>query len=158
MSENKVLATVNGKEITEKDLDFYLNSFDPQAAARLRTPEGRKSLLQELVNQELVYLHAKEKGMDEEAEYKLELEKIKTGFLKEYALRKLLDSVKINDEEALAFYNQNISLFASSASVKASHILVDNLTDADRIHAEIMGGLSFESAAEKYSEIGRAHV
>ena len=45
MNLNKVLATVNGKEITEKDLNFYLSNFDPQTAARLNTPEGKKNLV-----------------------------------------------------------------------------------------------------------------
>ncbi len=52
MSENKVLATVNGKEITDKEVYNFLNQLAPQTAAQFNTPEGINKLATELVNQE----------------------------------------------------------------------------------------------------------
>ncbi len=40
MSENKVLATVNGKDITSQDVYQFLNQLDPQTAAQFNSPEG----------------------------------------------------------------------------------------------------------------------
>ena len=50
MNETKILATVNGKEITDKDVYSFLNQLAPQTAAQFSTPDGINQLANELVN------------------------------------------------------------------------------------------------------------
>lgn len=52
--ENKVLAVVNGREITEMDVQKTLQGLG-QAAMNYQGPEGQKKLVDELVNQELFF-------------------------------------------------------------------------------------------------------
>ena len=84
MDENKVLATVNGKDITEQDAYDFLNKLSPQVAFQFRSPEGIKNLINELVNQELFYLNAIENGLDKEKDFIKDLEKIKKQVLIQY--------------------------------------------------------------------------
>ena len=42
MNRNTVLATVNGKEITEQDVYAFLSELDPQIAAQFNSPDGIK--------------------------------------------------------------------------------------------------------------------
>ena len=58
--ERKVLATVGEKEITNYDVESALTSLDPYQAMHFGTEEGKKQLLEDLVNQELFYMEAKE--------------------------------------------------------------------------------------------------
>ncbi|NLJ97768.1 MAG: peptidylprolyl isomerase, partial [Tissierellia bacterium] len=58
MEQNKVLATVNGKEISSNSVYAFINQMAPQTAAQFRSPEGMKKIANELVNQELLYLEA----------------------------------------------------------------------------------------------------
>ncbi len=58
MNGTKVLANVNGKEITDQDVYVFLNQLNPQIAAQFRTPEGINKIADELINQELLYLDA----------------------------------------------------------------------------------------------------
>ncbi|HDK5767629.1 TPA: peptidylprolyl isomerase, partial [Clostridioides difficile] len=51
--EKKVLATVGEKEITNIDIENALKSLDPYQAMQFKTEEGKKHLLNDLVNQEL---------------------------------------------------------------------------------------------------------
>lgn len=151
MSENKVLATVNGKDITSQDVYHFLNQLDPQTAAQFKSPEGISQITNELVNQELLYLEALKNGLDEEENYKKELERVKAGVLKQYAINKLFSGITISEEEITQFYDKNKQYFQKPETARASHILVDDEQKADEILNEIENGLSFEEAATKYS-------
>lgn len=151
MSENKVLATVNGKEITDKEVYNFLNQLAPQTAAQFNTPEGINKLATELVNQELLYLEAVEDGLDKEENFKSQLESVKENVLKQYAINKLFENISVSEEEIQNFYNENKEYFKTPESARASHVLVDDEEKAKEILEEINNGLSFEDAATKYS-------
>lgn len=151
MNETKVLASVNGKDITDKEVFAFLNQLGPQTAAQFSSPEGIKKVADELVNQELLYLEAIERGLDQEEIFKKELEKIKESFLKQYAINKLLSNVNVMQDEIEDFYNKHKEYFQTPEMVRASHILVSNEDSASEIYDEIKNGLSFEEAARKYS-------
>ena len=58
MSDNKVLARVEGREITENDVNRLVRSLGPQRAAQFNSPDGKSQLVEELINQELFYVDA----------------------------------------------------------------------------------------------------
>lgn len=151
MNNKKVLATVNGREVLEQDVDMLLRSLDPQRAAQFHSPEGRAQLLEELISQELFYLDAIKTGLDKDQEFISELEKTKEQVLKQFAIHKVLKDVKVNEEETLSYYEKNKNQFVEGESVRASHILIDDEDKAKEAAQEIKAGLSFEEAAQKYS-------
>ncbi|NLJ78870.1 MAG: peptidylprolyl isomerase [Tissierellia bacterium] len=151
MGKDKVLATVNNKDITEQDVHVFLNQLDPQTAGQFRTPEGINKIANELINQELLYLEALENELDKEEGFIAELEKIKMATLKQYAINKLFSNIVVSEEEVNNFYDENKQHFQKPESARASHILVDTKGKANRILDEIDNGLSFEEAASKYS-------
>lgn len=152
MNENKVLAVVNGKEITEQDVQILLRSLDQQRAMQFYSPEGQKRLLEELINQELFYVDAVETNLEEDEAFKAEVEMAKANILKQYALRKLLNAVSVTEEEIVNYYNENKEMFKEPESARASHILVPTEEEINNIAKEIKEGLSFEDAAKKYSK------
>lgn len=152
MKENKVLATVNGKEITENELEMFLQNLAPQVAAQFSGEEGRKKLLQELVNQELFYLDAIENNLDKDEDFVNELEAVKISLLKQYAVAKTLNGITATEEEIQEFYNKYKDTFRKPESLRASHILVDDEEAALNIISEIKDGLEFSEAAKKYSK------
>lgn len=151
MKENKVLATVNGKDITEQDVYDFLKQLPPQTATQFSTPEGMSRITAELVNQELMYLDAIENGLNEEEDFIRQLEKVKESILKQYAINKLLSDVKVTEEEMLEFYNSEKENFVEPEKIRASHILVETEEKAKEILEEINNGLSFEEAAKEHS-------
>ncbi len=152
MSENKVLAKVDGRPITEEFLNSVLQGMGPQRAAQFNSEEGKKSLVNDLVNEELFYLGAKKAGVENDPQFQIELEHVKANLLKQFALKKLIDDIKVEDAEVENFYNENKNQFETPASVKASHILVDTEEEANEVKTELDNGLSFGEAANKYSK------
>ncbi|KXZ40666.1 peptidyl-prolyl cis-trans isomerase C [Alkalithermobacter thermoalcaliphilus JW-YL-7 = DSM 7308] len=149
--ENIVLAKVGNKQITKDDFEFFKKGLNPQVLMQFNSEEGQKRLLQELVNQELFYLDAIDNKLNEDPEYIKEIERIKAGFLKQYAINKVVMNVTVTNEELKTYYEENKDLFKSEEMAKASHILVDTQEKANEIIDEINSGLSFEEAATKYS-------
>lgn len=148
---NKVLATVNGKEITEDIVMKFLNDLGPQTAMQFQSPEGMKKVVEELINQEMLYLDAKENNLEEEEEFKEQLEKFQEGLLKQYAVNKVIKDVETNDEELKKFFEDNKEHYGTEESITSSHILVESEEKAKEVIEEIKNGKSFEEAAKEHS-------
>ena len=148
--ENKVLAIVDGRDITQNDLYELLQNIG-QNAGNFQNEEGQKQLVNELVMQELLYSDALAHGLNNDAEYLTAVEHMTKTLLKQYALNKLLTSIEITDEEASAYFEAHKDLFKNPETASASHILVSTNEEALSILDEINNGLDFKEAAQKYS-------
>ncbi len=151
MDEKKVLAVVEGREITQEDLELVIQSLNPKQANQFQSEEGKQRLLQELVNQELIYLDAVEKGLESNFDYQRSLKKMKENFLKQYAMNAMFQQAEVSDEEIQAFYEENPDQFQQPEQTKASHILVDEEEEAKKIKDELDNGASFEEKAQEAS-------
>ncbi|RDY24702.1 peptidylprolyl isomerase [Romboutsia maritimum] len=150
--EKKVLATIGQKEITNLDIESALSSLDPYQAMHFNTEEGKKQLLEDLVNQELFFIEAQEEELHNDEGFKAEMKKIEENMLKQYAINKVLSSVKLTEDEKKAFFEANKSKFNKSETASAKHILVDNEDTAKDILNKINAGeVSFEDAAAAHS-------
>ena len=56
--ENKVLASVNGKQITQEDVENFIAGMGQQGQA-YRNPQGYEAVLEQLINQNLLLLDEK---------------------------------------------------------------------------------------------------
>jgi peptidyl-prolyl cis-trans isomerase C len=151
VKKDKVLAKVNGRKITESDLEKVLSSLPQQQAMQMQGEEGKKRLLNELIAGEMFYLDAVEKELDKEEEFQNILKETKENLLQRYAVQKVMDDVDVKDEEAKEVYEQNKDKYISDEKVSAKHILVDDEEKCKEIKEEIDNGLDFSDAAAKYS-------
>lgn len=150
--EKKVLATVGEKEITNLDVEGILGGLDPYQASHFNSEQGKKQILEDLVNQELLYIEAKENNLDQDEEFKAELERVKENMLKQYAMNKVLTSVTLTEEEKEAFFEANKARFIKPDTASAKHILVDTEENANDILNKINAGeITFEAAATEHS-------
>ena len=147
----KILATVNGTPITEREVDEFLLGLG-QRGQSYNNPEGRKIILEQLIGNKLLLLDAKRNLLEAEPEFKAELAKLKENLLVNYAGEKVISAVKVSDKEAEDYYNENSAQFVTEESVNASHILVDSEGLALEIGKKIASGeVTFEAAASEYS-------
>lgn len=151
MENDKVLAVVNGKEITGEDYNIFMQSMDPQLAQYFMMGDHEKEIVDEMINQQLLFTDAKDRKLDEDEEFKKVLAKTEESLLKTYAIGKLLESVDVTDAEIEQFYNAHAEQFDEPTSVQASHILVDDEKKANDIYDKIMAGEDFEELAREYS-------
>lgn len=150
--ERTVLATIGEKEITNLDIENALKSLDPYQAMQFNTEEGKKRLLEDLVNQELFYIEAKEANLHNDENFKAEMKKIEENMLKQYSINKILTSIQLTEEEVANFYEANKDKFIKPESASAKHILVDTEDKATELLNKINNNeISFEEAAREYS-------
>jgi len=122
VKKDKVLAKVNGRKITESDLEKVLSSLPQQQAMQMQGEEGKKRLLNELIAGEMFYLDAVEKELDKEEEFQTILKETKENLLQRYAVQKVMDDVDVKDEEAKELYEQNKDKYITDEKVSAKHI------------------------------------
>ena len=122
--EPKVLASVGGMNITDADVEQFLDGLGQRADA-YRSPEGRAAILEELIARKLFLLEATRNLFEAEPAFKAQLKAAKESLLVGYAVEKALSSVKVTEEEILAFYEENKDRMGGGETVNASHILVE---------------------------------
>ena len=144
MASAKTLVSVNGKAITQQDVDTELMNAtqgrfnqvpaDKQAAFR-------KQVLKQLIGKELIYDDAKKTAITKSKEYKVEYKKLEERMKKELAIqvwqKKILDGIKISDKELKDYYKKNMGEFKQKESVHARHILVKTEDEAKKIITEL---------------------
>lgn len=150
--QDKVLATIAGKEIKESNLQMMINRYPAERKAYFETEEAKKQLLEQMISFELVNNLGKELKVNETEEYKENVKQAEIDILTQLTLNKLLLEVTVTEQEALDYYNENKAQFGKQAEVSAKHILVDSEELANSVKTEIDNNeLSFEEAAIKYS-------
>lgn len=151
MENKKVYAVVEDRKVTQEDLDDFLRNIGPQNAMQFQGEEGTKKAIDEIVNYELLYLDAKEKGLNKDELFQKELKKMEENFLKQYAIQQILSKVEISDEEIKKFYEDNKKYLVQPEKMRASHILVSDENEAKKIIADIQNGDKFEDKAKEFS-------
>jgi peptidyl-prolyl cis-trans isomerase C len=76
---------------------------------------------------------------------------VKENMLRDYAVSRLLDPVKVTDKEADDYYSTHKEHFLNPISIKASHILLKEEEKANEVYGQIEAGTSFEDAAKDSS-------
>ena len=148
---SKILAKVDSTVITEGDVDSTIAALGQRGEA-YNNPQGRKAVLEQLINKNLLLCDAKKNLYEYDPKFKAELAKIKDEMLANFAIEKAISNVKVTDEEVQKFYEEHKSELVGGETVDASHILVDSAEKANEILTNINDGkISFEDAAKDYS-------
>lgn len=143
---NLVVATVNGKPLTEEMLQIY-------GAQRSRNPGAqpisREAALDELINIELVTQDAEKHNIDKRPNITKQLEWQRRSLLVGVSMREYITTHPVSDAEIEKLYKERIKNH-DGKEYKASHILVDSEDQAKAIIAELGKGGDFAKlAAEK---------
>lgn len=150
--ENKVLAVVNNREITDLDIDAIIAKYPKGKREVANTENGRKKLLDQIISCEMMYLYALDMKLDKTEEYNILAEEAIKGVLTDMAIKKAIGTVTATEEEALKYYNENIKEFEVEDMISAKHILVESMEEALKVKDEIeKEKISFNDAALKYS-------
>lgn len=128
----KTFATVDGKDITDKDIAMILRAM-PGADYNKLPKEVQDQVLNQAIEQRLLMNKAKKDGIQNSVEFKDALQDAQDELALGVWMKKELDKINITDKEAREFYDKNPKLFAQPEQVKARHILVKDEKDAKDI-------------------------
>ena len=157
----QTLVTVNGKKITQEDVDSELMRATQGRFMQLPADKQnafRQQVLQQFIGKELIYEDAQKSGILKSKEYKEEYKKLEERMKKELAVqvwqKKLVDGIKVSDSEAKKYYNANKEEFNVPESVHARHILVKTEDEAKQIIAQLRS-LSGEALKAKFIKLAQ---
>jgi len=146
-----IIVKIENEIITEDEIDKLIESLDPQMAAMYNTPEGRASIVEEIINARLFAIKGAEEGLDKSAEYLDDVERYKKHALMKVTVDKMLENIEVTDDDAQKFYDENSAQFIQPEQIRASHILVSDDVEMEKVLAELKAGEAFEDVAKKYS-------
>lgn len=149
---NEVLAVVAGKEITNAELDAFLQNAPREQQAYVTNPQFRQQYLEQLISLHLFAQAGEDAKLEETAEFAKILENAKRDILAQLAMRETLKDVTVTDEEVAAYYEENKQQFTKGETVSAKHILVDSEEKCTSVLESITSGeKAFEDAAKEAS-------
>jgi len=155
LKDSTVLATVNGKKITVKDMNIYLQGITVDN--RMKLQELPAQHIKQFVDQyiETLELYPKAKEVQKMPQFKIAQKQMTVAFWHTQAM----NSIKISDKEAKEFYEKYKDVyFKTTPKVKARHILVKDKKTAEKLINELKGlkgkalENKFASLAKKYSK------
>lgn len=152
MSEQKVLAVVAGKEITEKEFELFLDNVPQEQKKYAANPRFREHYQEQFINHYLFAELGKELKLDESEDFIAIIENAKRDVLAQMALVVALKDIEVSDEEAEEFYKNHPEEFTIDEMVSAKHILVAEEETCKSLLAAIESGQkTFEDAAKENS-------
>ena len=143
-----VLATVNGEEITQADIDLFYQEL-PDQMKQIPVEQVQNQILDRLIDQQLILGEAKKARLDKRPDIERKLAYEKTKILNESYLEIVLEK-EVTPERIREVYNRAIALEKKREEVKARHILVKTEAEAlDIINALKRGGDFISLAKER---------
>ena len=148
-ADSKVVAKVNGVEITEKDLDFARAEVGDQLA-NIPAKDRRRDLVLYLIENQLLAGAAKKESMDQGDQSE--------DLMKYYQRRALHDAyfnqkirAAVTDEQLKKIYDEQVTKIKPQTEYRARHILVKNEEDAHDIIERLNRGSDFAELAKEKS-------
>jgi len=148
-SADKPIATVNGKAIEKKTFEAYKKHKKAQDP-KYDVEKNRETLIQELVNRELMFQDALSKKLNKDKDVLFQLEQHRVDLLIKHAIRKTMLATPITDTELKSEYDRRVKS-ANVQEFKARHILLKKEDKAKSVIEELNNGKDFIKLAKAYS-------
>lgn len=147
--DDKVVATVDGKEIRES---FVLAMYEKLPAQYKQAPYAfiKAQLVEQLVNMRIIQNAAMAEKYDAQPEYLERVVDVELQLLQEYYLKKKLDDA-ITDEALKAEYDKATAEFKPEEEAHARHILLKEEQEAKDVIAKLDAGGDFVALAKEFS-------
>lgn len=137
------------------DKTAYLN---PQERSRLGNPEARTQIIRRMIEDDLFYYDALDKGYGDQPDVRAQLDQNRRHSI----LRAVYDSlviqaVKISDEEIETYYRENIERFGQKAFRDIRMFQFDREEDANKYRPEVLDAIAKQDTA-RIVEIVKNHT
>ena len=149
-AEDKVVATINGKPITDADMAVA----EGEIGADMGTmPEAQKrmSLVEFLIDNQLFADAAETAKLGQGPAYETRINYLKRRALRELYFDKVIKA-SVSDADAKKLYDDQVKLLKPEEEVSARHILVETEEKAKELKEKIKSGGDFVALAKENSK------
>ncbi|WP_339830281.1 peptidyl-prolyl cis-trans isomerase [uncultured Parvibaculum sp.] len=146
--QDAVIVTVQGTPIRYSDVAMADEEMGA-ALARLEPEMRFQYLLGMLIDRRVVAEAARAAQVEDHPEVQRRRAYFGEKALRDFYWSQLMQD-KVSDAAVAAWYETNIAKAPAEKEANARHILVQSRAEADKIAAEIAGGLSFDDAVTRY--------
>ncbi len=148
-----VLAKVGNWTITKEEFGVRLKNLK-EVVPDFNTGDiaSRKLVLEELVRQQLLVMDAEQNGLTNKKEIADAVEEFRRTLLVREIVMKLTKDIKVTEQEAEAFYNENKKDFTEPVQWHAREIVVETKDEASQILIELLKGADFAQMAQTRSK------
>jgi peptidyl-prolyl cis-trans isomerase C len=150
-----VLATVNGKEITDEDLQIAAEDLGKSIPQQLQGKAREAYLLDYLIDSELVAQKAEADKLDQDPGFARRVTYYREKVLAETLLTKVAKDA-VTPEKLQQTYDRAAQAQKPQTEIHARHILVDTEADAQAALKRIKAGEDFAKVAKDVSKDGGA--
>lgn len=142
---SEVLATVNGYDITQEEVNEFVVKSIPGATYKDLNKVQKKTVVNQMIERRLVLEDAKIIHIEKSAEYQQALEKVKDKLMLDFWMKQKVEEINITNEESKRYYLENSEKFIRPASVKVRHILVTTEEEAVAIISKLKNSKNLEN-------------
>ncbi len=155
-SEERVVAFVNGKPITQTEFDNEWTDLPEATRARYEKEGGRQVFLKELVDHELLMQEARKQGLDQSDAFRDRVRRYKEKLLKEELLKdRMKATAEPTKEELDRYYEQHAGELLTPLKVRVAQMLLPNFSAAKDLETQVNRGGDFGKFAQRYSIDGK---
>lgn len=145
----RVIAVVNGKELTRAGFSAFVNIRMGQRAQPEKLNQRQiNMLLSEYINRELIYQDAMERGWDEAPEVEAAIDNQRRNIVASYAVRRLISAMPSEQMMKQAYQNMKSR---PTKEYNTRHILVKTRDEAQDVKEALDKGADFNRLAEEHS-------
>jgi peptidyl-prolyl cis-trans isomerase C len=143
---------IDGNVYTHEDVQAEMSALPEMAKEFFHGPEGTARFVDELVKKELLYIEAKNKGLDKNKDFQKKVEEFKKITLINQILEKEMESAaKVTDKDIKDYYDKHKEDFMVNTQVRLSHIVVKTDDDAKKVYERLKKGEDFAKVASEVS-------
>lgn len=149
-AQDKVIATIDGKPITEGDLKVAESEIGSDMGS-MPEEQKRMSLLEFLIDNQLFAEAAEAEKLNEGADFETRLNYLKRRALRELYFDKVIKA-SVSDADARKIYDDQVKLLKPEEEVSARHILVATEDEAKALKEKLAKGADFAELAKENSK------
>jgi pyruvate/2-oxoglutarate dehydrogenase complex dihydrolipoamide acyltransferase (E2) component len=148
----RVLVRLADEVVTEADVRKRLEEIPEQFRAQYGTPEGKRLLLERMVEEKVWLKGASKAGVAERPEVQAQLERQRRDLLvRTYVNEVMAANSAPSDSEMMAFYEEHETEYRLPATVTVSHLQTRTESEAKRIKGWLDRGQSWDAMVKRYS-------
>lgn len=154
-ASSEVLVWVAEKPITRGDFEARLDQLSPQFRQQFSTPEGRKQLLDRMVQEQVWTLAAERAGVAKRPEVIRQLEQTRRDIIVRSYLQEVMQSMPAPaDSQVQSFYESHKTEpgFSTPEARRVRHIQLDSEKEAVEVMRRLNQGGNFAELAKKLSK------